>query len=59
MRIPLSAKSSPVTKARFFEAMLCLTAYKLPEGPTWQYEVKLDGYRAIGVRTKVGVELWS
>lgn len=32
---------------------------KLPEGPAWQYEVKLDGYRAIGVRTKAGVELWS
>jgi ATP-dependent DNA ligase len=31
----------------------------LPEGPAWQYEVKLDGYRAIGVRTKAGLELWS
>jgi DNA ligase D-like protein (predicted ligase) len=50
---------SPVTKARFFEPMLCLAASKLPEGPAWQYEVKLDGNRAIGVRTKSGVELWS
>ena len=39
--------------------MLCLAAEKLPEGPAWQYEVKLDGYRAIGVRTKTRVELWS
>ena len=39
--------------------MLCLAVEKLPEGPAWQYEVKLDGYRAIGVRTKTGVELWS
>jgi ATP-dependent DNA ligase len=39
--------------------MLCLAVDKLPEGPAWQYEVKLDGYRAIGVRTKTGVELWS
>ena len=39
--------------------MLCLTADRLPEGPAWQYEVKLDGYRAIAVRTKTGVELWS
>ena len=45
--------------ARFVEPMLCLAVEKLPEGPAWQYEVKLDGYRAIGVRTKVGVELWS
>ncbi len=39
--------------------MLCLAVEKLPEGPVWQYEVKLDGYRAIGVKTKIGVELWS
>jgi bifunctional non-homologous end joining protein LigD len=46
-------------KAGFIEPMLCLGVQKLPEGPAWQYEVKLDGYRAIGVRTKGGVELWS
>jgi ATP-dependent DNA ligase len=45
--------------ARFVKPMLCLAVDKLPEGPAWQYEVKLDGYRAIGVRTKTGVELWS
>jgi ATP-dependent DNA ligase len=45
--------------ACFIEPMLCLAVEKLPEGPGWQYEVKLDGYRAIGVRTKTGVELWS
>src|SRR6266851_5862585 len=46
-------------KAGFFEPMLCLAVEKLPEGPAWQYEVKLDGYRAIGVRTRSSVELWS
>jgi len=46
-------------KAGFFEPMLCLAVETLPEGPAWQYEVKLDGYRAIGVRTRSGVELWS
>jgi DNA ligase D-like protein (predicted ligase) len=46
-------------KARFIEPMLCLAVEKLPEGPAWQYEVKLDGYRAIGVRTTNGIELWS
>jgi hypothetical protein len=45
--------------AKFIEPMLCLAADKLPEGPAWQYEIKLDGYRAIGVRTKTDVELWS
>src|SRR6266851_7882741 len=39
--------------------MLCLSVEKLPEGPAWLYELKLDVYRAIGVRTKTGVELWS
>jgi bifunctional non-homologous end joining protein LigD len=45
--------------AHFIEPMLCLAVEKLPEGPVWEYEVKLDGYRAIGVRTKTDVELWS
>ena len=52
-------ESTAPTKAGFIEPMLCLAVEKLPEGPAWQYEVKLDGYRAIGVRTKGGVELWS
>jgi DNA ligase D-like protein (predicted ligase) len=45
--------------ASFIKPMLCLAVEKLPEGPAWQYEVKLDGYRAVGARTKMGVELWS
>ena len=45
--------------ACFIEPMLCLAVEKLPEGSAWQYEVKLDGYRAIGLGTKTGVELWS
>ena len=36
--------------ACFIEPMLCLAVERLPEGTAWQYEVKLDGYRAIGVR---------
>ena len=50
---------APQISAHFIEPMLCLAVEKLPEGSAWQYEVKLDGYRAIGVRTKTGVELWS
>ena len=45
--------------AHFIEPMLCLPVEKLPEGPAWLYEVKLDGYRAIGVRTQTHIELWS
>lgn len=30
----------------FIEPMQCLQVSRLPEGPDWIYEVKLDGYRA-------------
>jgi DNA ligase D-like protein (predicted ligase) len=30
----------------FLEPMECLLVAKLPEGPEWAYEIKLDGYRA-------------
>ena len=30
--------------------MLCLAVPKLPEGPGWQFELKLDGYRGIGIK---------
>jgi ATP-dependent DNA ligase len=34
--------------ARFVEPMQCLAVAKLPEGPDWEYEIKFDGYRALG-----------
>ena len=37
--------------ARFFHPMLCLAVPKLPEGPDWQLELRLDGYRGIGIKT--------
>jgi DNA ligase D-like protein (predicted ligase) len=42
--------SLPKRKAEFIEPMECALVPKLPEGPDWTYEVKLDGYRAIGVK---------
>jgi ATP-dependent DNA ligase len=35
------------SKALFIEPMLCLAASSLPEGPEWEYELKVDGYRAV------------
>jgi ATP-dependent DNA ligase len=29
--------------------MLSLAVAKLPEGPEWTYELKIDGYRALGL----------
>jgi ATP-dependent DNA ligase len=39
------------TKARFIEPMLLLRTERLPEGPEWQTELKLDGYRALAFKT--------
>jgi bifunctional non-homologous end joining protein LigD len=39
--------------------MLLLAAETLPEGPAWAYELKLDGYRALGIKTGGEVRLRS
>ncbi len=39
--------------------MECALVPRLPEGPQWTYEVKLDGYRSIGVRTSCDTILYS
>jgi ATP-dependent DNA ligase len=38
--------------ARFVEPMQCLAVAKLPEGPDWEYEIKFDGYRALGIKER-------
>ena len=39
--------------------MLCETAEWPPEGRNWQYELKLDGFRAIGRKSGRSTQLWS
>ena len=39
--------------------MLLLRTERLPEGPSWLYELKLDGYRAIAAKSAGVVRLWS
>jgi ATP dependent DNA ligase domain len=39
--------------------MECALVSKLPEGPDWTYEVKLDGYRSIGVKSSRETILYS
>jgi ATP-dependent DNA ligase len=51
----------PVTRenAKFVEPMLLLAGETLPKGPGWTYELKLDGYRAIAMKTGGEVRLRS
>jgi bifunctional non-homologous end joining protein LigD len=39
--------------------MLAVAVTKLPEGPAWTYELKFDGYRALGVKANGKVRLLS
>src|SRR5258708_5012386 len=43
-------ESLPKRKADFIEPMECALVPKPPEGSDWTFEIKLDGYRAIGVK---------
>jgi ATP-dependent DNA ligase len=43
-------KKAPTHATGFIEPMQCLAVAKLPEGPDWEYEIKFDGYRALGIK---------
>jgi DNA ligase D-like protein (predicted ligase) len=46
-------------KPGFIEPMQLLRTEKLPEGPDWAYEIKLDGYRALAFKTGGKLQLRS
>jgi ATP-dependent DNA ligase len=46
-------------KARFIAPMLATSSASLPAGDLWHYELKLDGYRALGIKTDGTVRLRS
>src|SRR6476661_598763 len=50
--------SAPI-KARFVEPMLLQRTDSLPDGTHFVFEVKLDGYRALGIKTSGKVYLRS
>lgn len=47
------------SKAGFVEPMLLLPTDRLPESQDWLYELKLDGYRALGIKSAGKVYLRS
>src|SRR5262245_49078076 len=64
--MPLKAKridselgSLPNAKSAFIGPMLLLRTETLPEGAGWLYELKLDGYRALAIKTAARVQLRS
>ena len=63
MRINASVTTPPMSTqeltARFIPPMLLQQIQSLPEGPNWAYEVKLDGYRALAIKTNGKVLLRS
>jgi bifunctional non-homologous end joining protein LigD len=46
-------------KATFIEPMLLLPTNSLPTGANWLYELKLDGYRALGIKSGGKIALRS
>jgi len=56
---PTAKRRATTKRLRFIESMECLPVAKLPEGPQWSYEIKLDGYRLEAIKEAKETRLYS
>jgi ATP-dependent DNA ligase len=56
---PAVKRRAATAKLHFIESMECLPVAKLPEGPQWSYEIKLDGYRLEALKEAKETRLYS
>ena len=61
MRLPSRAIYTLLVarRATFIEPMLLLRADALPDDARWEYQLKLDGYRAVAFKSRGAVHLRS
>lgn len=57
--MPASRSPKSRTEPGSVEPMQCQEVDSLPEGPEWTYEFKLDGYRALGLKSGRCIRLLS